>query len=135
VVTPPPLTVLYDEDCGLCAWLAAWLERADVVVAPIGSRVGERQLRDLPHAQRYATVHVVDNAGRRHSGPAGLPPLLRGLPRLRWTAALAEAMPWLTAWAYGLVARHRRTLSRVLALEACPRPDNTHAPTIAVDAS
>jgi predicted DCC family thiol-disulfide oxidoreductase YuxK len=131
----PPLTVLYDEDCGLCAWLATWLEQSGVAVAPIGSPLGDRHLRDLPHAQRYAAVHVVDVAGRRRSGPEALPPLLRALPRVRWVAPLAESTPWLTAWGYGIVARHRRRLSRVLGLAACRRPDSTRGPTIAVDDS
>jgi predicted DCC family thiol-disulfide oxidoreductase YuxK len=117
--------VLYDEDCGICSWLAWRLERADgISVAAIGSREGEVRLRDLGRDARYANVHVVDAIGRRRSGGEAIPALLRALPGGRPLAALAAAHPALTAWGYRLVARNRRALSRLTGVDGCA----THVP-------
>jgi predicted DCC family thiol-disulfide oxidoreductase YuxK len=114
------LTVLYDEDCGLCRWLAARLaRRRGLAVAEIGSAAGARWLRDLPHEQRYESVHVVDVCGRRRSGADALPVVLRALPRMGWSAAIVEAVPWPFARGYELISRHRGVLSRVLSLDTC----------------
>jgi predicted DCC family thiol-disulfide oxidoreductase YuxK len=110
---------LYDEDCGFCTWLAVQLaRRGGLAVAGIGSATGTRLLRDLPRERRYESVHVVDARGRRRSGAAALPVLLRALPRLAWAAAIVDAIPWPFARGYELVSRHRRVLSRVLRLDA-----------------
>jgi predicted DCC family thiol-disulfide oxidoreductase YuxK len=111
--------VLYDADCGVCGRLADALIRHGVRVAPIRSATGELQLRDLAHASREATVHVLDGHGRRRSGAEALPSILRSLPRLAWTARLVAAHPAASRLGYAAVARHRRVLSRILGLRAC----------------
>jgi predicted DCC family thiol-disulfide oxidoreductase YuxK len=120
-VAQDALTVLYDEDCGFCTWLAATLARQPGLdVVAIGSVTGARLLRDLPRERRYDSVHVVDARGRRRSGAAALAPLLHAFPRLAWAAAIVEACPGPFAWGYDLVSRHRQLLSRVLRLGSCP---------------
>jgi predicted DCC family thiol-disulfide oxidoreductase YuxK len=111
--------VLYDDECGLCSALARRLARHGIRVAPIASETGDRELRDLDRRVRERSVHVVDREGRRHSGADALPALLRSLPRLAWAAAVIEAVPAPFAWTYAMVARHRRTLSRAIGLDAC----------------
>jgi len=116
-VTASPQTVLYDEACGMCTALAEWLaERADgrLSVAAIGSPTGEVLLRDLERDERYASVHVVDGAGRRCSGGAAVPVVLAALPHGRAAAWLTRRVPWATELGYRLVARHRGTISRLL---------------------
>jgi predicted DCC family thiol-disulfide oxidoreductase YuxK len=110
------LTVLYDETCGVCTALAGWLQRRgrDVAVAPIGSTVGARLLRDLSPRERYASVHVVDRLGRRRSGGAAVPPVLRTLPGGAGPGALASALPRVTDAAYRLLSARRGLLGRVL---------------------
>jgi predicted DCC family thiol-disulfide oxidoreductase YuxK len=117
------MTVLYDEGCRFCTRLAAWLERqGGMAVEPIGSPTGDRALRDLTPAKRYASLHVLDAHGRRHSAAQALPPLLRALPALAWTAPVVELLPGPARWGYELVARHRGTLSRIVGAPAGGSP-------------
>jgi predicted DCC family thiol-disulfide oxidoreductase YuxK len=112
------LTVLYDETCGFCIAIAAWLvhaARGRLRAEPIGSRLGAHALRDLDRAARYASVHVVDARGRRWSGAASLPILARATPGLGWAALPLQRLPGTTRAGYDWVTRHRRTLSRLLA--------------------
>ena len=111
--------VLYDGDCGICRRLAVWLAARGLRVSPIHSVVGDHELRDLTRRQRAATMHVVDDGGRRRSGADAMAPILRSLPRLGWSATLVEALPGLTDRGYALVARHRRRLSRLAGLPGC----------------
>lgn len=114
------LTVLYDDDCGICVRLAGRLAtRPGISVVPIDSEVGAVLLRDLSPAERAASLHVVDERGRRRSGGAALPPLLRQIPHAAFLAAAAEGLPGLAERGYRLVAHHRRTLSRLARLETC----------------
>jgi predicted DCC family thiol-disulfide oxidoreductase YuxK len=112
-----PLTVLVDEGCGICTRIGAWLARRDgIEVSTIGAARGARLLRDLSSEERYASLHVVDQAGRRFSAGAALPLLLRRVPAGRGAAVLATHLPEMTERAYCLVARNRRTLSRIAGL-------------------
>jgi predicted DCC family thiol-disulfide oxidoreductase YuxK len=111
--------VLYDADCGVCGRLASSLAEHGVRVAPIRSTIGDTELRDLLPTLREAAVHVVDDQGRRLSGPDALPAILRSLPRLAWSARIVEAAPAPFRRAYATVARHRGVLSRLLGLRAC----------------
>ncbi len=119
-MTDDGLTVLYDEACGVCTAIATWLaEHGDrLVTAPIGSDLGDRLLRDLARVERYATVHVVDPAGRRFSGGAAVPVVLRALRGGCAAAWLADRVPGPTDAAYRALARHRGALSRLARLSA-----------------
>jgi predicted DCC family thiol-disulfide oxidoreductase YuxK len=115
------LTVLFDEGCALCVRLTGPLEAArGVSVVAIGSEAGARLLRELPPAERYASLHVVDAAGRRRSGADALPPLLRRVRGGRSAAWLVERFPGFAAVVYRLVARNRARLSRLLPRQARP---------------
>jgi predicted DCC family thiol-disulfide oxidoreductase YuxK len=108
------LTVLYDERCGFCTTVARRLAASPAIVAaPIGSDAGTVLLRDLAPAERAATVHVIDERGRRLSGGAALTPVLRRLPHGRVPARLLEALPAATEAGYRLVARNRGTVARL----------------------
>jgi predicted DCC family thiol-disulfide oxidoreductase YuxK len=110
--------VLYDDDCGICARLASRLAAGGVDVAPIGSRTGDRWLRDLSPGARYDSFHAIDVAGRRRSGGAAVPIVLDALARHR-SARVARALPRVTEAVYRLVARNRRALSRLAGGAAC----------------
>jgi predicted DCC family thiol-disulfide oxidoreductase YuxK len=113
---PTSLLVLYDRDCGFCAWMLALLLRRDrhrrLRPAPIQGPEGERLLAGVPRTERLASWHAVDAAGRRTSAGAALAEVLRRLPGGSAPAAVCRLAPGATERAYGWVARHRRLLSR-----------------------
>jgi predicted DCC family thiol-disulfide oxidoreductase YuxK len=111
------LTLLYDEDCGFCTRIAAWVARRPGIGAePIGSAAGSVFLRDLTPEQRYAAFHVVDTQGRRSSGGAAVPVLLDELPAGVLLATACRWFPALTERVYQLIARNRASLSRLTRL-------------------
>ena len=118
--------MLYDEHCGMCTALAAWLAEhgKGLSVAPIGSPTGAELLRDLSATERYASVHVVDDAGRRRSAGAAVPVVLATLPAGRPGAAIARRLPWASELGYRLVARHRGTISKLLRLSRAVRRES-----------
>jgi predicted DCC family thiol-disulfide oxidoreductase YuxK len=112
------LTLLYDEGCAFCTWVAGLFRSTKgVLVAPIGSERGSGLLAGLTHEERYASVHVVEAGGRLRSGGDALPPLLRRVRGGRPAAWALERLPGVSAWGYALVTRHRDLLARVLRVD------------------
>jgi predicted DCC family thiol-disulfide oxidoreductase YuxK len=114
----PELVVLYDADCGLCAWLLVQLLRPErhgrLRPEPIQSPEGQRLLARVAPELRLQSWHVVDAHGAVTSAGAALPRVLRCLPGGRPLAALAAAFPGSTEVAYRWVADHREVLARAL---------------------
>jgi predicted DCC family thiol-disulfide oxidoreductase YuxK len=110
--------VLYDSDCGFCAWALAWLLRWDRACAltpvAICSEEGDRCLAELPRERRLASWHACDEHGRLLSGAAALAPLLARLPRGTPLAALARRFPAATDASYAWVAAHRGPLGKLV---------------------
>jgi predicted DCC family thiol-disulfide oxidoreductase YuxK len=110
------MIVLWDKDCGFCAFMLSLVLRADrarrLRPVPIQGEEGERLLADMPLEQRLASWHFIDDAGHRTSGGEALSKLLGYLPLGRGPAALTRALPKPTEGAYHWVATHRRLLSR-----------------------
>jgi predicted DCC family thiol-disulfide oxidoreductase YuxK len=106
--------VLYDVDCGFCAWGLAWVLRWDrrrkLTPVAIQSAEGARLLADLPEQRRLASWHARDEHGHRSSGGAALARVLERLPAGRPLAALARKFPAATESAYAWVAAHRSRL-------------------------
>ncbi len=119
--------MIYDADCGFCkvclGLLLTW-DRARkgrmrcepgtgaLRPLPLGTAEADRLLADLTVAQRNASWHLVDAAGRRNSAGAALAPALSLLPGGRWPAALVGRMPHATERGYRWVADHRGLLGR-----------------------
>jgi predicted DCC family thiol-disulfide oxidoreductase YuxK len=130
-------TVIYDADCGFCkvclAMLLAW-DIGALRPLPLGTPEADRLLADLSPAQRNASWHLVDEAGRRNSAGAALAPALSLLPGGRIPAALVARAPRITERGYRWVAdnrgflgrfvpaRARRWADRVIAAHGGPRP-------------
>jgi predicted DCC family thiol-disulfide oxidoreductase YuxK len=112
------MLVLWDRDCGFCAWTVSLLERWDtgsrLRTAPIQGPEGRRWLAGMPADARLATWHAVDDSGRRHSGGAALTAVLAQLPGGRAPARVTAACPRTTERAYRWVARNRSLLSKAI---------------------
>jgi predicted DCC family thiol-disulfide oxidoreductase YuxK len=102
------MLILYDRDCGFCAWTVAWLLRWDrrgaLRAATIQGPEGAARLAHLDPDARLASWHIAGPDGRIRSGGAGLAPVLAALPGGRPLAALAARTPHATARAYDWVA-------------------------------
>jgi predicted DCC family thiol-disulfide oxidoreductase YuxK len=110
--------VLYDGECGFCAWGVAWLLRWDrarrLRAVPIQSEEGARVLAGVPAALRLESWHVADEHGRLYSAGAALAPVLEELPGAGPLAVLARGCPRATEVGYRFVAEHRVSLGRVV---------------------
>ncbi len=110
------MLVLWDRDCGFCAWTLSWLLRLDrrglLRTAPIQGAEGDLHLAHMPAEQRLASWHLVDEDGTVHSAGAAVTEVLRRLPAGRPLATLTGRAPRSTERAYAWVARNRSTLSR-----------------------
>jgi predicted DCC family thiol-disulfide oxidoreductase YuxK len=117
-MSEPRWIVLYDGDCGFCKWLLAALLRRDRAgrLRPLAlqSSAAAELLADLAPEQRMASWHLISPDGRRQSGGAALPALLRLLPAGRLPAAAFGRFPGATDRGYRWVASHRSGLSRLV---------------------
>jgi predicted DCC family thiol-disulfide oxidoreductase YuxK len=118
-------TILYDADCGFCAWLLSTLLRWDRAarLQPIALQRSEADelLQALTPAERTASWHLISPSGERSSGGAAVPPLLRALPAGRIPATAFARFPRLTDRGYRWVAEHRSQLSRLVPSSAKQR--------------
>ncbi len=110
--------VLYDADCGLCAWavaaLLAWDRGGRLRPGAIQGPDGRRLLANLEPQERLSAWHLIGPEGARGSGGAAIAPLLRLLPGGAPGAAAVSLSPDLTERGYRWVAEHRTGLSRLL---------------------
>lgn len=112
----PPLTVLYDADCGFCRFCVArlldWDVRRRLRPVAIQSEEGQRLLAPIAPEAQLRSAHVVDAAGRIHSGGAAVSVVAEQLPAGAPAAWIAARLPGPTDRAYRWVADHRTPLSR-----------------------
>ncbi|MBV9817952.1 MAG: DUF393 domain-containing protein [Solirubrobacterales bacterium] len=117
--------VLWDRDCGFCAWMLAWVLRWDrdrrLRPASIQGPDGDRWLAAMPPERRLASWHLVDEDGEVSSGGRALPAVFRRLPGGAPLAALAALRPPATDAAYDWVAAHRSLLGRPIPAAAKER--------------
>jgi predicted DCC family thiol-disulfide oxidoreductase YuxK len=113
-----PLLVLYDGDCGFCAWALAWLLRWDraqrLRPVAIGSEEGARLLAGMPPERRLASWHACDAHGLVRSGGAALAHVLWRVPGGGPLADLAQRFPRATEAGYAWVAEHRSCLGKLV---------------------
>ena len=112
------MIVLYDRDCGFCAWALGWLLRWDrggrLRPAPIQGPHGEALLAVLAPHSRLRSWHAIDEDGRLFSAGEALTQVLRRLPGGFVLAALTGHAPRITDRAYAVIAENRSTLARAL---------------------
>jgi predicted DCC family thiol-disulfide oxidoreductase YuxK len=119
------LTILYDADCGFCAWTVRLLRRldwrGDLQLIPLAraSMPGRPSVDELSES-----LHVVDPEGRWWAGAEAWLQVATRIPELRALAWLANVPLGrrVIDLGYRLVARNRHRLSALLGLTACNRP-------------
>jgi predicted DCC family thiol-disulfide oxidoreductase YuxK len=126
-----PIRVVYDDDCGMCLWLARLLKRLDLRrnVTFVGNgTVAEGTASELPADVTLElvsrTIVVIDTENTTHVDAAALARILRALPLLGWLGHLV-ALPGLSglvAKLYYRVAERRLDISVACGLGACGLP-------------
>ena len=115
-------TVLYDAQCGFCAWVLSGLLALDRAhrLAPMALQDPQARhlLAGLQSAERMASWHLISPAGARYSGGAAVAQAFRLLPGGRMPAAAFTHFPRLTEKTYQWVADHRSQISRLLPTRA-----------------
>jgi predicted DCC family thiol-disulfide oxidoreductase YuxK len=115
---PETWTVLYDAECGFCAWvlsgLLTWDRARRLRPTALQGPEASRLLADVQPAERMASWHLISPLGARYSGGAAVAQVLRLLPGGRILAAAFTRFPRLTQMAYRWVAEHRSQLSRLI---------------------
>jgi predicted DCC family thiol-disulfide oxidoreductase YuxK len=110
--------VLYDGDCGFCAWalslLLKWDRGRQLQPLALQRRDADELLGELTPDERMASWHLISPTGERHSGGAAVPELLRVLPGGRTPAAVLLRIPRPIDHGYTWIAQHRSQLSRVV---------------------
>ena len=111
-------SILYDADCGFCRWSLAQLLCLDrhSRLRPVSLQDPEADilLSGMTHEQRMASWHLVDEAGRVHSGGEAFSPLVRLIAGWDRFARVLAAFPSLSDLAYRTVARRRSWLGRLI---------------------
>jgi predicted DCC family thiol-disulfide oxidoreductase YuxK len=132
-----PIRLFYDEDCGICLWLARLLKRLDQ--RHNVTFVGNGSIAELPEGVTAETANesmiAVDPDGNVHTDAAALAQVLRSLPGLAWLGRLIglPGIHELVRWAYYKVARNRMAISQACGLGACGLTPPEVAPVKAAD--
>ncbi len=111
--------LLYDQDCGICSFLRAWVHRLDrarrIRSIPIASKEADAFLAGLDGRERFASMHVIGPDGRRETHGMAMLRLVEALPMAGGFARLVasrEAGRWASEFAYELLLRLRAALMR-----------------------
>jgi len=118
-----PITVLFDEDCGLCRWsadkLRAWDSDGALRFVGIRSAGGARILQGMDMDTRMASWHAAAGNGAVWSAGAAVPVVARRLRGGAPIAWLAETFPETTERLYRWIATHRVEIGRFSGEQAC----------------
>jgi predicted DCC family thiol-disulfide oxidoreductase YuxK len=120
--------LLYDAECRVCRFAARVIVRVDrdreLAILPLLDPAAGPLLATLGDAERLASWRLTRaGAGAAPTGyGAGVPGLLLAMRRTRWLGRLAQSVPApVLDAAYGLVARNRGRLGRVVPDGRAPR--------------
>jgi len=127
LIEPGTDHMLFDADCGICTWSAAWCRRADSAhrwrIAPYQD-VAEEELakHHVTWAQCARSVHVIGRSGRVHRGAFAVNAFL--WQRFPWSLLIAvvyliPVLLLLEVIGYHIVANNRGRLSKWFGLQAC----------------
>jgi predicted DCC family thiol-disulfide oxidoreductase YuxK len=125
--SPGVPVVLYDADCGFCTWvvdrLAGRVAPGSIEIVPLQGARADELLRDrVDETARWESWHLIEVDGSLYSGGDAVPRALRHVRGGRIAGRIAARLPRTTAVAYGLVARNRNRLGRVVRADRCRVP-------------
>jgi predicted DCC family thiol-disulfide oxidoreductase YuxK len=116
------LTVLYDQDCGLCRraheWLAQQSKLVELIFVPCASDEALRKYPDLNHELTKQDLTVIGENGAVFFGPKAWLMVLWALTRYRdWSYRLSspELLPT-TKRVVSAISQNRYQISRVTGL-------------------
>ncbi len=116
------LTVLYDQDCGLCRraheWLAQQSKLVELIFVPCASDEARRKYPELNHELTKQDLTVIGEHGAVFFGPKAWLMVLWALTRYRdWSYRLAspELLPT-TKRVVSAISQNRYQISRVTGL-------------------
>jgi predicted DCC family thiol-disulfide oxidoreductase YuxK len=116
------LTVLYDQDCGLCRraheWLAEQAKLIELIFVPCASDEARKRYPELNHELTKSDLTVIDNRGAVYFGPKAWLMVLWALSRYReWAYRLStpELLPT-TKRVVSAISQNRYQISRVAGL-------------------
>jgi predicted DCC family thiol-disulfide oxidoreductase YuxK len=123
------LTVVYDQDCGVCGATANWLVRRDPSIKLVGNGA-ETLPEGVAREETGETVFVVDEAtGAQGKRAEAIAKLLRGLPgwrsvgyRLLGVLMSLPVVRWFARIGYDNFARRRHRVSAALGMGVCKVP-------------
>ena len=124
-VKQPTLTVLYDQDCGVCTATARAVRRLDA-----GRRLEFLPAKSAridgspPRSQLLDRLHATDGTGHWYSGAAAAVEICRRVPPLRIVGATARVPGAMVIYelGYRVLAANRHRLSAALGLKVCQVP-------------
>ena len=127
------LTVVYDEDCGVCGASVHWLEARDPSLKLVGNGA-ETLPKGVAREETGETVFVVDEAsGQQWKRARAIAKLLRGLPgwralgyRLLGVVLVLPVVGWFAGLGYDAFARRRHRVSAALGMGVCKVPARRH---------
>ena len=136
VIGAPPLALLFDGDCGLCAATARWLDRRVApdllwILALDGAASDPRLDGALRGRDLAASLHVVRPDGSVATGAAAVLAVGRLVPAWGIAARVMDhrAGRAVLEPAYRIVARNRHRIGRALGLpSACAVPGRPASP-------
>ncbi|HEU5263154.1 MAG TPA: DUF393 domain-containing protein [Gaiellaceae bacterium] len=118
--------LMYDGECRLCRFIARSLARLDrrreLAFLPLQDEVATSLLASIPVNGRSDTWRLVSRDGSLTGYGAGAPALLQAMRATRPLGRLLGRIPEpMLDRAYGLIARNRRTLGRIVPDGGAPR--------------
>jgi predicted DCC family thiol-disulfide oxidoreductase YuxK len=127
MTAPAVPVVLYDADCGFCTWvvdrIAARVDARAIEIVPLQSERADDLLAGrVDDVAKWESWHFVEPGGGLYSGGAAVPRVLRYVRGGRAAGRIAARFPRATTAAYGLVARNRDRLGRIVRADRCRVP-------------
>ena len=123
------LTVVYDQDCGVCGATAHWLVTRDPSIKLVGNGA-ESLPAGVAREETGETVFVVDEStGVQWKRAEAIAKLLRGLPgwhavgyRILGVLMSLPVVRWFARIGYDTFARRRHRVSAALGMGVCKVP-------------